>query len=67
MLGIASGLAMPLPALAEAALTYAGPNVVLVRFGGGVRRDDRRRGHLIPYPRHSLAPRDTFIPDLCID
>ena len=37
MAGLAAGLTAPLPAFAQDK-SYRGPNVVLVRFGGGVRR-----------------------------
>lgn len=67
-LGIAAGLASPLASLA-ATPAYPGPNVILVRFGGGVRRaetiDDAATW--APYLRHVLAPRGTFVPDLRID
>ncbi len=55
------------PALAAPA--YTGPNVILVRFGGGVRRAETidEATTWAPYLRHVLAPRGTFIPDLRID
>ena len=65
------GLAASMAAHPTVAQTpgYRGPNVVLVRFGGGVRRaetiDDAAT--YAPFLRHSLAPRGTFIPDLRID
>ncbi len=67
-LGLAAGLAAPLPGLAQVP-AYAGPNVILVRFGGGVRRAETidEAATWAPYLRHSLAPRGTFIPDLRID
>jgi hypothetical protein len=67
-LGLAAGLAAPLPGLAQSA-AYKGPNVVLVRFGGGVRRAETidEAATWAPYLRHELAPRGTFIPDLRID
>ena len=67
-LGLAAGLAAPLPGLAQSA-AYEGPNVVLVRFGGGVRRAETidEAATWAPYLRHELAPRGTFIPDLRID
>jgi hypothetical protein len=66
-LGLAAGLVAPLPARAQAA--YRGPNVILVRFGGGVRRAETIDAATTwaPYLRHQLAPRGTFIPDLRID
>jgi hypothetical protein len=67
-LGLAAGLAAPLPALSQNQ-AYRGPNVVLVRFGGGVRRAETidEAATWAPYLRHTLAPRGTFIPDLRID
>ncbi|NJS39326.1 MAG: hypothetical protein HC783_10205 [Rhodobacteraceae bacterium] len=68
-LGLAAGLASPLPGFAQTAPAYRGPNVILVRFGGGVRRAETidEAATWAPYLRHSLAPRGTFIPDLRID
>jgi hypothetical protein len=67
-LGLAAGLASPIPALAQGP-SYRGPNVVLVRFGGGVRRAETidEAATWAPYLRHVLAARGTFIPDLRID
>lgn len=66
-LGLATGLAAPLPAFSQPG--YSGPNVVLVRFGGGVRRAETidEAATWAPYLRHVLASRGTFIPDLRID
>jgi hypothetical protein len=66
-LGLAASLAAPLPSFSKAA--YQGPNVILVRFGGGVRRAETidEAATWAPYLRHTLAPRGTFIPDLRID
>jgi hypothetical protein len=66
-LGLAASLAAPLPAFSKAA--YQGPNVILVRFGGGVRRAETidEAATWAPYLRHVLALRGTFIPDLRID
>ncbi len=76
-LGLAAGLASPLPAFSQtlgqtpnqSGPAYRGPNVILVRFGGGVRRAETidEAATWAPYLRHSLAPRGTFIPDLRID
>jgi hypothetical protein len=68
-LGLAAGLSSPLPAFAQTAPGYRGPNVILVRFGGGVRRAETidEAATWAPYLRHTLAPRGTFIPDLRID
>ncbi len=66
-LGLAASLAAG-PAVAQTA-GYTGPNVVLVRFGGGVRRAETidEAATYAPYLRHVLASRGTFIPDLRID
>jgi hypothetical protein len=66
-IGLAASLAAPRPALAQTG--YRGPNVILVRFGGGVRRAETidEATTWAPYLRHTLAPRGTFIPDLRID
>jgi hypothetical protein len=68
MAGLAASLTAPLASLAQAK-TYQGPNVVLVRFGGGVRRAETidEAATWAPYLRQVLAPRGTFIPDLRID
>ena len=67
-LGLAAGLAAPLPVFSQLR-AYTGPNVILVRFGGGVRRAETidEVATWAPFLRHSLAPRGTFIPDLRID
>ena len=67
-LGLAAGLAAPFPGLALGQ-AYRGPNVILVRFGGGVRRAETidEAATWAPFLRHTLAPRGTFIPDLRID
>jgi hypothetical protein len=77
-MGLAASLGLPaIPGLAGPALSqssptlprYAGPNVILVRFGGGVRRAETidEATTWAPYLRQVLAPRGTFIPDLRID
>ena len=62
-LGLAAGLAAPFPGLALGQ-AYRGPNVILVRFGGGVRRAETidEAATWAPFLRHTLAPRGTFIP-----
>ncbi len=66
--GMGAALSTPLlPRLARGA-PYSGPNVILVRFGGGVRRAetiDEERTYA-PYLRHTLARRGVFIPDMRI-
>jgi hypothetical protein len=60
-----AGAAIP---LAARAAPYSGPNVILVRFGGGVRRAETidATTTFAPYLRHVLAPMGTFIPDMRI-
>jgi hypothetical protein len=70
--GLAAALAAGTGIGARAAFAapgYRGPNVILVRFGGGVRRAETidEAATWAPYLRHVLAPRGTFIPDLRID
>ncbi len=52
----------------RAARAYTGPNVVIVRFGGGVRRAETIIGKAsyAPYMLHVLAKRGTMLPDLTI-
>lgn len=55
------------PALAK---PYAGPNVVLIRFGGGVRRQETiadPTNTYAPYTRRVLAKRGVLIPNMMID
>lgn len=63
----AAAVASVLPGPA-AAQSYRGPNVILVRFGGGVRRAETiaEATTYAPYLRHVLAPRGAFIPDMRI-
>ncbi|MGL4321137.1 MAG: hypothetical protein ACRCS3_09770 [Paracoccaceae bacterium] len=70
--GMAASLLAPvafnaMPAVA--APGYNGPNVILVRFGGGVRRAETidEAATWAPYLRHVLAPRGTFVPDMRIE
>ena len=72
--GLAGAMLGPLPSFGQTVLSppttgYRGPNVILVRFGGGVRRAETidEAATWAPYLRHRLAPRGTFIPDLRID
>ena len=62
----AAAFAAALPRAARA--DYRGPNVILVRFGGGVRRAetiDEGTTHA-PYLRHALIPRGALIPGMTI-
>jgi Metalloenzyme superfamily len=51
------------------AADYRGPNVILIRFGGGVRRHETidETGTYAPYTRKVLAKRGVLIPDLRIE
>ena len=48
---------------------YRGPNVIVIRFGGGVRRFETidPAGTFAPYTLHHLAKRGVLIPDLRIE
>jgi hypothetical protein len=56
--------ALPRPALAS----YRGPNVILIRFGGGVRRAETifPETTYAPFLVHDFIPRGAFIPDMRI-
>lgn len=58
----AAGLARPRAAVGGR--EYRGPNVVVVRFGGGVRRRETidPQGTYCPYTLHEFAKRGTFFP-----
>ena len=49
--------------------TYRGPNVIIVRFGGGVRRREtiRERKTYAPYLLRELVPQGTFYRNMEID
>lgn len=51
------------------AASYRGPNVVIIRFGGGVRRAETIEDATTyaPYTRKVLAKRGTLIPNMMID
>ncbi|MEO0701730.1 MAG: hypothetical protein AAFY80_06300 [Pseudomonadota bacterium] len=63
----ATAAALGLPRAATAR-EYQGPNVILVRFGGGVRRVETigETTTYAPYLRHELTRRGVFIPDMRI-
>jgi hypothetical protein len=69
--GAAAAIAMPgtAPGPGASLPGYAGPNVVLVRFGGGVRRQETIvPGHSYsPYFLHDLVPRGVLFPAMGID
>lgn len=62
-------LAAPLfPQPAVARPSYRGPNVIMVRFGGGVRRRETIEAatSYAPYLLNELVPRGVLVPDLSI-
>lgn len=65
----ATALSAGLPRLARATQPYSGPNVIIVRFGGGVRRLETidPAGTYAPYLVHELAKRGVMIPDMRIE
>lgn len=67
LLATAAGSSM-LPAKLAAKRKYSGPNVIIVRFGGGVRRRETidREHTYAPYLRHELARRGTLFTDMRI-
>ncbi len=56
------------PAAALAARAYRGPNVIIVRFGGGVRRRETivPETSYAPYLLHVLAKRGVLIPSMTV-
>ncbi|NND19536.1 MAG: sulfatase-like hydrolase/transferase [Silicimonas sp.] len=67
--GLASSLLGSAVATPAAAKAYRGPNVVLIRFGGGVRRSETvdEATTYAPYTRKVLAKRGVLIPNMTID
>jgi hypothetical protein len=67
-IGAFATLVGPAAPLSARAAAYGGPNIILVRFGGGVRRAETidTATTFAPYLRHVLAPLGTFIPDMRI-
>lgn len=67
-LGLGAVFAAAPVAKRASANEYTGPNVILVRFGGGVRRTETidEAATYAPYLRHVLAKRGIFIPDMRI-
>ena len=51
-----------------AAQSYRGPNVIIIRFGGGVRRRETidRTHTFAPFLRHELTKKGVLIPDMRI-
>jgi hypothetical protein len=67
-LGLGAAVAASTSPRSAQARAYQGPNVILVRFGGGVRRAETigESTTYAPYLRHVLAKRGVFIPDMRI-
>lgn len=68
-LGLGAGVvASALPGKASAQSAYRGPNIVIIRFGGGVRRLETidPAGSYAPYLVNVLAKRGVMIPELTI-
>ena len=67
-LGLGAAVAATAAPRPAAAKDYDGPNVILVRFGGGVRRAETidESATYAPYLRYVLAKRGVFIPDMRI-
>jgi hypothetical protein len=67
-LGLGAAVATAPVAKRAIAQAYTGPNVILVRFGGGVRRAEtiEETATYAPYLRHVLAARGIFVPDMRI-
>ena len=63
---LATGSVAASAASAMAKPRYSGPNVIIVRFGGGVRRRETIDPDFTfaPYMRHRLAKRGTLIPNM---
>jgi hypothetical protein len=65
--GLAAATTLPRPA-AALPRRFGGPNVIIVRFGGGVRRFETidRQGSYAPYLSQVLTPRGTLFPQMRI-
>jgi hypothetical protein len=66
--GGAAVLSLPLPAMANTKEDYRGPNVIIVRFGGGVRRSETIEADntYCPYLLHELSKRGTLFTNMNI-
>lgn len=67
--GMALGSAAPLLAATDQRADYGGPNVILVRFGGGVRRRETidPEHTYAPWMRKEFARQGTLFTDMVID
>jgi len=68
--GVGAGLAAAaISGPARAKSDYSGPNIILIRFGGGVRRRETTdlANTYAPFLMHELAPQGVLIPDMRID
>lgn len=68
-LASASSLALASAVRADTTPAYAGPNIVLVRFGGGVRRQEilDPATTYAPYFMHRLVPRGVLFTNMVIE
>lgn len=69
-LSAVGGATLPLSGLGNSPLPeYRGPNVIIVRFGGGVRRRETidAKNSYCRYFLNQLVPRGTFYPRMTID
>ncbi|MEX0344834.1 MAG: hypothetical protein AB3N20_07930 [Rhizobiaceae bacterium] len=67
-LGAAAGLNLASPMIAAARQPYTGPNVIIVRFGGGVRRREtiEPETSYSPFLAHELTRRGTLFNNMTI-
>mgnify|MGYP000224047757 FL=1 len=67
--GLAASLASTLMPPRARAATYTGPNIVIIRFGGGVRRQEtiNTATSYAPHLVHRLIPEGTLIPNMMIE
>ncbi len=67
-LGASAGLCVGTPLRAQARSAYTGPNVIIVRFGGGVRRREtiEAKTSYSPFLAHELTKRGTLFKNMMI-
>ena len=67
--GLGAGLLSSVLGTPAASQSYRGPNVILIRFGGGVRRAETiaQGSSYAPYLREVLSARGVLLPDVTID
>ena len=66
---MAAGALGPLAAGAQPKLKYTGPNLILIRYGGGARRRESidPKHTYSPYLAHTLAKRGVVFNNMVID